>query len=154
MDEYNSFFDFCQSLTNIILVDDFDTHHIEWGCEHTDREEEALLCAAMEASFLCINDGSPTFPTRPGQRISAIDLTFIFSSIIGLCESTTLNLSCLLFLARLGCYIDAPIMVEYRSSLPAPWRSNTCQKTPDVNFFLLSTHFFELSCLQKAGGDF
>jgi len=90
-EDYNSLFAFCQSFSNAILVGDFNAHHNEWGSERTDNEGENLLSAATEATFSCINDGSPTFLTRPGQRISAIDLAFISPSIIGLCESITLS---------------------------------------------------------------
>jgi len=42
LDEYNSLFAFCQSLTNVILVGDFNAHHNDWGSEQTDNEEETL----------------------------------------------------------------------------------------------------------------
>jgi len=85
LEEYDALFSYCRSFPNAILLGDFNAHHTEWGCERTDGEG-VLLFSSSEASFTCINDGSPTFLTRPGQRPSAIDLAFISSSIIGLCK--------------------------------------------------------------------
>jgi len=68
--EYNALFAFCHSFTNVILLGDFNAHHIEWGSERSDSEGGLLLSAAVEASFTCINSGSPTFLTRPGQSLS------------------------------------------------------------------------------------
>jgi len=90
-EEYGALFAFCLSFTNVILLGDFNAHHREWGCEHSDNEGELLLSSAIEASITYINNGSPTFLTRPGQRISAIDLTFISSSVIGLCDWAVLD---------------------------------------------------------------
>lgn len=62
-------------------------HHQEWGNEYLDREDEVLLAAATEASYICfINNRSPIFLTHPGQRSSTIDLAFVSSSIFRLCE--------------------------------------------------------------------
>jgi len=69
LEEYNSLFAFCQSFTNVILVDDFNAHHNEWGNERTDNEGETLLFAATEATFSCINDLSdPSWPENLGDR--------------------------------------------------------------------------------------
>lgn len=65
---------------------DFNAHHREWGCEHSDGQGIALLNSALEASFSCINDGSPTFVTCPNQARFAMNLAFISSSIVGLCD--------------------------------------------------------------------
>jgi len=91
LEEYSALFAFCLSFANVILLGDFNAHHSEWGNERSDNEGELLLSSAVETSFTCINSGSPTFLTRPGQRTSAIDLTFISSSIIGLCDWAVLE---------------------------------------------------------------
>lgn len=89
--EYDALFSFCRSFSHVTLLGDFNAHHCEWSSEHSDGEGELLFASAVEASFICINDGSSTFMTRPGQRSSAIDLSFVSPSIIGLCEWAALD---------------------------------------------------------------
>lgn len=48
-----------------------------------------MLAAVTEATFLCINDRSPTCLTCPSQKTSIIDLIFISLSVFGLCEAVT-----------------------------------------------------------------
>lgn len=89
--EYSSLFNFCNSYTNSILLGDFNAHHIEWGCTRSCREGTSLLAASLENSFTCINEGLPSFLTRPGQRTSAIDLAFVSPPLLYISEWKVLS---------------------------------------------------------------
>lgn len=89
--EYDSLFAFCNSFSRAILLGDFNAHHRERGCDRSKREGVILLTSALDSSFTCINDGSPTFLTCPNQAKLAIDLTFVSPPIIDLCEWSRLE---------------------------------------------------------------
>lgn len=86
-----SLFVFCNSLSHVIFLGDFNAHHQEWGFDRSRGEGVVLLTAALDSSFTCINDGSSTFLTRLNQTMSAIDLTFVSPPIIDLCEWSALE---------------------------------------------------------------
>lgn len=89
--EWNELFNFYNSYSLSILIGNFNSHHVEWGSERNDNSGSALLTSALEFSFICLNDGSPTFLTRPNQAKSVIDLSFVSPSLYCLCERKVLS---------------------------------------------------------------
>lgn len=66
------------SQKNVILVGDFNSHHVSWGFR-TDTCGRRLCDWTLSNHFSCLNSGVHTFVR--GQSRSALDLTFVSSSI-------------------------------------------------------------------------
>lgn len=58
---------------NLVITGDFNSHHTSWDSSHSDKMGKLLFDATTDQSIFCINDGTPTFLSRPQQAISVID---------------------------------------------------------------------------------
>ncbi|XP_052739677.1 RNA-directed DNA polymerase from mobile element jockey isoform X2 [Bicyclus anynana] len=62
--------------TPLILLGDFNCHHISWGCYYSDSFSNVLIDIFDRINVCILNDGSPTRRVYPGQDPrSAVDLS-------------------------------------------------------------------------------
>lgn len=82
--EWDALFQFYNNLniSSTVFLKDFNAHYVKWGCERSDYTDQNLLHSALSHSLIFLNNGSPTFFSRPSYYQSAIDLTFVSSSLL------------------------------------------------------------------------
>ncbi|KYN10136.1 hypothetical protein ALC57_17731 [Trachymyrmex cornetzi] len=78
-----------QHPSKVLIVGDFNAHHITWGCSNSDRHGRILLSVMDDVHACIINDGKPTFLTPPGSNKSAIDVSIASADLAPLCEVVT-----------------------------------------------------------------
>lgn len=59
----------------LLVLGDFNCHHLVWGCGFSDNVGEFLLDSLDILNLCILNDGSPTRRTRPNELTSAVDLS-------------------------------------------------------------------------------
>lgn len=66
----------------LVLLGDFNAHHIMWGSSHSDLFGLSLLDIFNDIDLCVLNDGSPTRRVRPGQNPkSVVDLSLCSASL-------------------------------------------------------------------------
>lgn len=65
----------------MIVLGDYNAHHVDWGCPATDSLGKRLLEIAEVENLVLLNDGTPTRISRPHEAPSAVDVTFATPSI-------------------------------------------------------------------------
>lgn len=63
------------ALGQFILGGDLNAHHEEWGCAGQNQQGRSLLTAVDHLNLMIVNNKSPTRIGRPGEAISAVDIT-------------------------------------------------------------------------------
>lgn len=79
------------SSSRILITGDFNAHHTSWGCHRSDGISKSLFSTTQDFSLFSINDGSPTFISRPSQAPSVIDLTFVSANLSPFCSWNLFN---------------------------------------------------------------
>lgn len=132
--EYIELFDLCDSYSHVLLLGDFNAHHSSWGCERGCPEGARLHNAALDHFFSCLNDGSATLLTRPGQMMSAIDLSFASPLVVDLCEWSVLE--------DTYCSNHFPTVIKFNHTiLSRPFFSHRVKfSTHDWNIFIERLH--------------
>lgn len=59
----------------VLLLGDFNSHHISWGCSVSNQCGNLLLELLDDNNLCILNSGSPTRRTSPNENISAVDLS-------------------------------------------------------------------------------
>lgn len=75
----------------VILLGDFNAHHYSWGSSHSDAPGNSFYHATLYNSLISLNSGFPTYITRPGQKPSILNLTFVSPTIYSTCSWTLLD---------------------------------------------------------------
>lgn len=80
-----------------VIAGDFNANHRSWGSttQSNIQAGEKLLEAIQETpNLIILNDGSPTRVNRPGEGLSAVDVTLISSDLINSSSWEVLNDPC------------------------------------------------------------
>lgn len=75
----------------VIIGGDFNAHRSSWGSSTSDREGKEILEFLSDSSLTILNDGSPTLFSCPGNRVSAVDLTFCTPKLAPSIKWSTFN---------------------------------------------------------------
>lgn len=89
LNEWNLFFNAIPK--PFIVGGDFNSHHIAWGCDHSDTYGKILLDSLDNNNLTILNDGSPTYIGNYFRQKSAIDLTICTPQLHQNLEWTTLS---------------------------------------------------------------
>lgn len=68
------------------MIGDFNAHHTAWGSEWCNISGNNIINFVDDKNLVILNDGSSTRFAPPGERISAVDLTLVSTSIAHKCE--------------------------------------------------------------------
>lgn len=74
---------------NVLILGDFNSHHVAWGCETTDRVGRALISVIDDLNLVVLNDRFPTLVQPPGHNQSVIDLALASPGIAPICSAVT-----------------------------------------------------------------
>ncbi|GFW75431.1 probable RNA-directed DNA polymerase from transposon X-element [Trichonephila clavipes] len=66
----------------IILLGDFNAHHLLWGCQDVNSRGKVVEKLLTELDLTLLNDGSNTYFHSPTQSFSAIDLSICSPSLL------------------------------------------------------------------------
>ena len=119
--DWKALFDSTDAYPNILISGDFNCHHPDWGCMNACPSGNSLVTAIEDTELLTLNDGTPTFVTRPNQNPSAIDISLITSNLYPLCSWTvledTLGSDHFPTIITLGIPVDIPPFFNHKPNL-------------------------------------
>lgn len=142
----------CQNrdnIENIIIGGDFNSKNLVWGNNKNDHNGKLLVEVLLDENFICMNDGSATRISLPGQAISITDLTFCTSQLGLMGEWTTLPLD-------KGNSDHFPIIVKFRDTNMEVYNHNSTYpnthgiKTQAYNTKKIDWRKYESLCQQIA----
>ncbi|GFT05542.1 putative RNA-directed DNA polymerase from transposon X-element [Trichonephila clavipes] len=68
--------------SSFILLGDFNSHHLLWGCQDVNSRGKVVKKLLTELDLTLLNDGSNTYFHSPTQSFSAIDLSICSPSLL------------------------------------------------------------------------
>lgn len=77
--------------SQVLLIGDFNAHHIHWFNTHEDSSGRSLARAIDKYNFVILNENHPTLVLPPESRESIIDLSIASPNLASLCLSSTMD---------------------------------------------------------------
>jgi len=87
---YSNLFAVASGYKYVLILGDFNAHHLAWGDSRVDGQGEDILRACDAHNLVIMNDGHPTFLSSSGHFSSSIDLSICSRALSLLASSITL----------------------------------------------------------------